>query len=336
MRNRTPLINLILNHAHRIQYLELKIFKEALRDLLLSEPIIFKCLEFLSLSSFEDIDHIDSIFFQEAPRLKVAELDIYLELSMTQYLPWGNLEHLSETNSCYLTPFGAHEVIRHCPNIITFQVALPSEEEPTDSILPVTAPYMKMLLVESPQSSEMAKFLRSLVLPYLTRLELRSPDKESIFAAFQNYAPLFLEICRFHQVKNLKIALPIPNPCNLALFLESISYVLNLELPLLSNLTLLLLSSPLVLPKLQTLRVPITPESLDTHLVLLDRRAEGHLNTPGLVLCSSSGNTIELRGCNGNENFYRNLAITELSQNISIKETCSQMRDFVPYHLKPR
>lgn len=197
MRNRTPLINLILNHTHRIQYLKLKIFEEALRDLLLSEPIVFKCLEFLSLSSFEDIDHIDSIFFQEAPWLKVAELDIYLELSMTPYLPWGNSEHLSVTNGCYLMPFGAHEVIQHCPNIITFQVALPSEEEPMDSILPVTALYMKTLLLESPQSSAMAEFLRSLVLPYLTRLELRSPAKESIFAAFQDYAPLFWRFVGF-------------------------------------------------------------------------------------------------------------------------------------------
>lgn len=185
MTDSTPLTSLVLTHAHRIQYLELKIFAGGQWYILSSPYLVFDHLEFLSLSSFEHDefpDVIQSALFQKAPQLRVAEIDLSLDWStMAPHLPWANLEYLSMTKNDDLSPRVAHRVIRQCPNLIVLQINLFTDDETTDSIPPATFPFMTTLLVEMSGCITIADFLRPCILPRLTRLELRTPYEEDYY-----------------------------------------------------------------------------------------------------------------------------------------------------------
>lgn len=234
LRDRKPLVDLVLNHTHRIRHLDLFLFDEAMMDLLNLPPILFQQLESLSIASFNgsELGHFESVTFQNSPHLRTVKVDLCQDWASTVlHLPWSHLTSLSLISGFELTPHIAHGILKQCPELVSLDIMLSDEldnqvQEPLD----ITLSFLKTLSVEFGDYKQVEDFLKGLTMPSLSRLEITSSNEISNILGW-NREPFFDILCNFDTISILRFDLPFPPDYEISSFLDNFPHLSELTLP---------------------------------------------------------------------------------------------------------
>ncbi|KAF9460179.1 hypothetical protein BDZ94DRAFT_1300063 [Collybia nuda] len=338
MDDQTPLINLVVLHAHRIKHLKLNLYEQALQKLVSLPPLDFKVLQFLSVWCYDGAEEsISCAVFEKAP-LVIAELNRYDWLPTQQGSPSAHLTHLSISIDFDLTPIKAHGILNQIPHLVFLQIPVSADEEPEerDRIPFITYPSLNTLIVNCSQPELLPEFFKPLILPCLNRLEITpsswAPGVDNVDWGITS---VLSKISSFPLLNIFAFTLPLPDNYDFNSYLLSIPKIVALELLTISESTLRLISSGDLLPNLQTLRVPVTSETIGIHWATVDDPADRHFKTQLIIYDHQLEKYLETNASEEEKKIIEELGDRELLELAPHRENYTRVEEFVPYDLKP-
>ncbi|KAF9458304.1 hypothetical protein BDZ94DRAFT_1270969 [Collybia nuda] len=268
------LLDMMTPHFHRLKSLRIDTPGLLLESFLKLEPIQFDCLEYLSLGS-EDLlwTSSPSSTFRNAHYLRHIEIQFFFDWR-TNPLPWSQLTHISMFHR--YSGHIIHDFLRVCSALVFLYIKVGKFDEIIIGRHMTVPIHLSFLTTLKLMANDIPEFLRPLILPHLTQLDLissRSPPKQPTW----NPATTPL-LYTFRKLSSITTRICIP-ASDTQLLLKSLPYLTQLKIRESAGLfqeTLTSLADGSLASRLEILHCCVNPHTLESHLLMLEQRA---LNT---------------------------------------------------------